>query len=53
MSKKTLSVQQVIRIIKKLDAAEADIMGVSCQMFAGALEEKLRETEKPPGGRRA
>lgn len=37
------TIGKVIRIVKKLDAAEADAMGVSCQEFARVLIKDLKE----------
>lgn len=36
-------VKKVIRIVKKMDAPEADAMGVSCQHFADTLIKELKE----------
>ena len=44
------TVKEVIDIVRKMDPAEADAMGVSCRMFAHVLEEKLRESEPPRRG---
>lgn len=34
--------KQILDIIDKLDAVEADAMGVSCRMFAETLKERIR-----------
>ncbi|MEE9598183.1 MAG: hypothetical protein V3V96_15535 [Acidiferrobacterales bacterium] len=38
---KSYTVKELVKIIDKLNPAEADLMGVSCQDFAYALKEKL------------